>query len=143
MDDLKLIRKWKGSEQFTITYACFEFYMAGFWKLHECEHFLVRTLNNWENALDKTESVWALYLISQNDTINHDLLLTKRNAYSFSKTAQILMCCHLKSCKQKVVVGNNVSSTQTIIAGVLEGSIDGTMLFNLLINDYPLSNRRF
>lgn len=76
MDDLKLIRKWKGSEQFTITYACFEFYMAGFSKVHECEHFLVRTLNNWENALDKDESVWALYLISQNDTINHDLLPT-------------------------------------------------------------------
>ena len=47
------------------------------------------------------------------------------------------MCSYLKKCKQKVVINNSASTTQTMIAGVPQGSID-PLLFNLLINDLVL-----
>ena len=71
------------------------------------------------------------------DSINHDLLLAKLKGYGFSKDALTVMCSYLKKCKQKVVINNSASTTQTMIAGVPQGSID-PLLFNLLINDLVL-----
>ena len=48
------------------------------------------------------------------------------------------MCSYLKYRKQKVVINNSASTTQTVIAGVLQGSIDGHLLFNLSINELVL-----
>ena len=72
------------------------------------------------------------------DTINHDLLLAKLHAYGFSINALNLMCSYLKNRKQRVQINNNFSATKSVIAGVLQGSIDGPLLFNLFINDLVL-----
>ena len=56
------------------------------------------------------------------DTFNHDLLLAKLKAYSFSKDALTLMCNHLKNRKQRVVINKRTSTTKTVVAGVPQGS---------------------
>ena len=69
------------------------------------------------------------------DTINHDLLIAKLKAYGFSKEALKLLRSYLKNWKQKVQINNKFSSERDVIAGVPQGSADGSLLFNLFIND--------
>ena len=41
----------------------------------------------------------------------------------------------MKHRKQKLVINNKTSSSELVIAGVPQGSIDAPLLFNLVIND--------
>ena len=69
------------------------------------------------------------------DTINHDLLLEKLKAYGFLLNAVKLMRSYLKNRKQQVQINNKFSSKNIVIAGVPQCSVDGRLLFNLLIKD--------
>ena len=51
------------------------------------------------------------------------------------------MCSYSKNRKQRVQINNNFIATKTFIDGVLQGSIDGTLLF-MLIN-YADDNNLF
>ena len=115
-------------------------YITGFRKSHGSQHCLVKMLENWKSALDKSESACALFmdLSKAFDTINHDLLLAKLKAYGFSKGALTLMFSYLRNRKQKVVISNSASTTQIVIAGVPQSSIDDPLFFNLFINDFVL-----
>ena len=97
-------------------------------------------LENWKSALDKSESVCALFmdLSTAFDTINHDLSLAKLKAYDFSKDALTLICSYLKNRKQKVLINSSASTTQAVISGVPQGSIADPLLFNLVVNDLVL-----
>ena len=70
------------------------------------------------------------------DTINHGLLLAKLKAYGFSNQALRFMCIsYLKNGRQRVQINNKFSSSEEVIAGIPQGSIDGPLRFNLFIND--------
>ena len=58
-------------------------YITGFRKSHGSQHYLAKMLENWNSALDKSESVCALFMDFSKafDTINHDLLLTKLKTF--------------------------------------------------------------
>ena len=78
--------------------------MTGFRKSRGSQHCLLKMLENWKSALDKSESVCALFmdLSKAFDTTNHDLLLAKLKACGFSQDALTLMSSYLKNRKQKV-----------------------------------------
>ena len=105
--------------------------MTGFRKPHGTQHLLVTILEKWKKAVDKGECVSALFmdLSKAFDTINHDLLLAKLKTYGFSLNAVKLMRSYLKNRKQQVQINNKSSSENR------QGSIDGSLLFNLFIND--------
>ena len=44
----------------------------------------------------------------------------------------------MKNRKQKVIINKKASIYEVVIAGVLQSSIDGPLLFNLIINDLIL-----
>ena len=69
------------------------------------------------------------------DTINHDLLLAKLKTFGFSLNAVKLMLSYSKNRKQQVQIHYKFSSENIVIAGVPQSSIDGPLIFNLLIND--------
>ena len=91
-------------------------------------------LERWKQAIDKGEYISVMYMdVSKGfDTINRDLLLSKLWAYGFSTSALILSYSYLKYMKQKVVINNKTSSSQVVIAGVPQDSIDGPLLFNFI-----------
>ena len=111
--------------------------LTGFRKSHGTQHLLVTMLQKWQKVVDKGEYVSALFmdLSKAFDTINHDLLLAKLKAYGFSLNAVKLMYSYLKSRKQQFQINDKFSSENIVIAGVSQGSIDGPLHFNLLIND--------
>ena len=88
-------------------------------------------LEKWKKVLDKEENMSAIFmdLSKAFDTINHNLLLAKLKAYGFSKQALSFMCSYLKNRRQRVQINNKFSSLKEVIAGVRQGSIDGSLLF--------------
>ena len=112
----------------------------GFRKSHGTQHYLMTMLEKWKSALDKVENICVLFtdLSKAFDTINHDLLLAKLKAYGFSINALDLTCSYLKSRRQSVQMNNNFSSAKKVHAGVPQGSIDGSLLFNFFINDFVI-----
>ena len=88
-----------------------------------------------EKAIDKGECASALFLDLSKafDTINHDLLLANLKANGFSQNALKLMHSYLNNRKHQVQINNKFISGSTVIAGVLQSSIDGPLLFNFFI----------
>ena len=112
----------------------------GFRKCHGTQHSLLVMLKKWKKALDKGENVCTIFmdLSKAFDSINHDLLLATLKAYGYSENALKLMCSYLKYRRQAVQINNNFSSYKKVQAGVLQGSIDDLLLFNLFVNDLVL-----
>ena len=89
-------------------------------------------MKNEKKAVDKGECVSALFLNLSKafDTINNDLLLAKLKAYGFSPNALKLMHSYLNNRKQQVQINNKFISEGTVITGVPQGSMDGSLLFH-------------
>ena len=69
------------------------------------------------------------------DTVNHDLLIAKLEAYGFSVNSLSYIHSYLNKRLQKTNVNNNYSSWKEIFTGVPQGSILSPLLFNIYIND--------
>ena len=69
------------------------------------------------------------------DTINHDLLIAKPHAYRFSKESLKLIKSYLSNRLQRTKVNLSFSSWSELILGVPQGSVLGSLLFNIYIND--------
>ena len=69
------------------------------------------------------------------DTISHDLLIAKLHAYGFDKTALKFMKSYLSNRWQRTKINSSFSTWAELIIGVPQGSVLGTCLFNIFIND--------
>ena len=69
------------------------------------------------------------------DTLNHDLLIAKLGAYGFETDALRYMKSYLKNRKQRVRVNKTFSEWERITTGVPQGSILGSLLLNIFLNN--------
>ncbi|XP_053407930.1 uncharacterized protein LOC123547654 [Mercenaria mercenaria] len=69
------------------------------------------------------------------DCLPHDLIVLKLKAYGLSNAAAELMHNYLTDRKQRVKLGKACSDWMTISKGVPQGSILGTLIFNIFVND--------
>ena len=77
-------------------------------------------LELWKEALDKCKSVGAIFmhLPKAFDTLNHDLLIAKLEAYGFSESSLKYIQIDLDNRLQRTNVSNNFSLWKDIFAGV-------------------------
>ena len=68
--------------------------------------------------------------------VPHDLLIGKIEAYGINENLLAYLHSYLSNRKQCVRINNVTSDFETIISGVLQGSIVGPILFKCFLNDF-------
>ena len=104
---------------------------------YSSNHVLLRLIENWEKSLDNKSFVgtFLMDLSKAFDCIPHDLLVAKLHAYGLSNDAVTFMYSYLKLRKQGVKINDTESIFQILLSRVPQGSIFGSILFNIFIND--------
>ena len=94
-----------------------------------------------ERSFDEGTSVGAIFIdpTIDLDTLNFDLLIAKLEAQGFSESFLNYIQNYLDNLLQSTNVNNNFGLWKDIFAYVPKGSILGSLMFNIYINEILLS----
>ena len=108
-------------------------YRAG----HSCQHVILQLTEFWPQSLDKGNCIGtvAMDLSKAFDSMPYGLLIAKLSAYGVSKQACNLIIKYLCHRRQWTKVMGKWREWVTINRGLPQGSVLGTLLYNIFVND--------
>ena len=69
------------------------------------------------------------------DLVDHEIMIQKLQIYGLDENSLKLLKSYLSDRKQRTVIGNAYSSSQSLLHGVPQGSVLAPLLFLIYIND--------
>ena len=112
-------------------------YQSGFRPLHSTETALLNTTDDWLGEFDKGNVVIAVMLDLKGafNTIDHEILTNK--LYGLDETSVKWFKSYLEGRTQTTCISGKSSQFRPVICGIPQGSILGSLLFIVHINDLP------
>ena len=119
----------------------FSRYQCGFCKDFNTQNILLSMIEKMLLARDKKDVCEAILtdLSKALDCTSHDVLIAKWNAYGFEQNSLNVIHNYIFGGSQKTKVGLSFSDLLDILYGQLQGSILGSLLFNINLWDLFLS----
>ena len=118
--------------------------LCGFQKANSSQHALFKLLQAWQKEFDKSGFVKTILmdLSKVYDSLLHDLLVAKFEAYGIDKNGLNLIHNCLTNRKQRMKISSSNSEWYDIVRRVPQGSILGPLFLNLFTNDIFLFMER-
>ena len=114
-------------------------YQSGFRSLYSTQTALLETTNNWSINIDNglLNGVIFIDLKKAFDTIDHEIILRKLVNYGVDENSLRWFASYLSNRGQKCNVNGALPYANEISCGVPQGSIIGSILCLIYINDLP------